>query len=117
MKIDRAFVRRLDEIADSPRNLLRTMITMLNDLGLSVTAEGVESAAQRAWLLDNTVEKAQGFLFHEPLPISEAIALLQGLNYRPSAIPVDPRRLQAVRRRRRRYLRLFSFLERRHNQD
>lgn len=117
VKIDRAFVRRLDEIADSPRNLLRTMITMLNDLGLSVTAEGVESAAQRAWLLDNTVEKAQGFLFHEPLPISEAIALLQGLNYRPSAIPVDPRRLQAVRRRRRRSLSLFSFLDRRHNQD
>jgi hypothetical protein len=36
------------------------------------------------------------------MPISEAIALLQQLDYRPGAIPVDPRRLQALRQRRRR---------------
>jgi hypothetical protein len=36
------------------------------------------------------------------MPISEAIALLHKLDYRPGAIPVDPRRLQALRQRRRR---------------
>jgi EAL domain-containing protein (putative c-di-GMP-specific phosphodiesterase class I) len=117
VKIDRAFVLRLEDSGDSPRKLLRTMITMLNDLGLSITAEGVETSAQLAWLLDNSVEKAQGYLFHQPLPINEAIVLLQGLNYRPSAIPVDPRRLQAVRRRRRRSSWLLSFLDRRQSQD
>jgi EAL domain-containing protein (putative c-di-GMP-specific phosphodiesterase class I)/GGDEF domain-containing protein len=117
VKIDRAFVLRLEDRGDSPRKLLRTMITMLNDLGLSITAEGVETSAQLTWLLDNSVEKAQGFLFHQPLPITEAIVLLQELNYRPSAIPVDPRRLQAVRRRRRRSSWLLSFLDRRQSQD
>jgi len=117
VKIDRAFVLRLEDRGDSPRKLLRTMITMLNDLGLSITAEGVETNAQLTWLLDNSVEKAQGFLFHQPLPITEAIVLLQELNYRPSAIPVDPRRLQAVRRRRRRSSWLLSFLDRRQSQD
>ena len=117
VKIDRAFVLRLEDSGDSPRKLLRTMITMLNDLGLSITAEGVETSAQLAWLLDNSVEKAQGYLFHQPLPINEAIVLLQGLNYRPSAIPVDPRRLQAVRRRRRRSSWLLGFLDRRQSQD
>jgi hypothetical protein len=77
----------------------------------------VETSAQLAWLLDNSVEKAQGYLFHQPLPINEAIVLLQGLNYRPSAIPVDPRRLQAVRRRRRRSSWLLSFLDRRQSKD
>jgi EAL domain-containing protein (putative c-di-GMP-specific phosphodiesterase class I) len=101
VKIDRAFVRRLDESGESPRTLLRTMLTMLTDLGMSVTAEGVETQAQSEWLLAHGVTRAQGFLYHHPLPIDQAIELLQSLDYRPSAIPVDPRRLKAVRRRRR----------------
>ena len=113
VKVDRAFVRRLDESEESPRTLLRTMLTMLTDLGLSVTAEGVETSAQRDWLLGQGVTKAQGYLFHKPLPIDQAIELLQSLDYRPSAIPVDPRRLQAIRRRRRRPLWRLPFLDRR----
>jgi hypothetical protein len=33
------------------------------------------------------------------MPVSEAIALLETLHYRPRALAVDPQRLQAVRRR------------------
>lgn len=73
---------------------------MLSDLGLRVTAEGVETESQREWLLDQGVDMAQGYLFHRPMPIDQAIELLQSLDYRPGAIPVDPRRLQSVRRRR-----------------
>ena len=113
VKVDRAFVRRLDESEESPRTLLRTMLTMLTDLGLSVTAEGVETASQREWLLSQGVNKAQGYLFHKPMPIDQAIELLQSLDYRPSAIPVEPRRLQALRRRRRRPLWRLPFLDRR----
>ncbi|MFM7674780.1 MAG: EAL domain-containing protein [Synechococcus sp.] len=108
VKVDRAFVRRLDEPGESPR----TMLTMLNDLGLSVTAEGVETATQQQWLLDQGVRKAQGYLFHTPMPVDAAIEMLQALDYRPSAIPVDPRRLQAIRRRRRSFWKL-PFLDRR----
>lgn len=117
VKIDRVFVSRLGSSQDSPRTLLRTMLTMLRDLGLEVTAEGVETAEQQHWLLEHGAGKAQGFLFQRPMPISEAIALLQRLDYRPRALPVDRHRIRAVRRRRlRSYLR-FPFLGGRRRQD
>jgi EAL domain-containing protein (putative c-di-GMP-specific phosphodiesterase class I)/GGDEF domain-containing protein len=99
VKLDRAFVQNLDASTDSGRTLLRTMIVMLRDLGLSITAEGVETASQRDWLHAHGVSAAQGFLFHRPMSVSEAIALLETLHYRPRALAVDPQRLQAVRRR------------------
>jgi EAL domain-containing protein (putative c-di-GMP-specific phosphodiesterase class I) len=99
VKLDRAFVQNLDAPADSGRTLLRTMIVMLHDLGLSITAEGVETTSQRDWLRAHAVSAAQGFLFHRPMSVSEAIALLETLDYRPRALAVDPQRLQAVRRR------------------
>lgn len=113
VKVDRVFVRRLDEPGESQRTLLRTMVSMLNDLGLSITAEGVETDSQRSWLQANGVSKAQGYLFHRPLPISEAIALLQGLDYRPGALPVDPQSLRDIRRRRRRTSWRWPLFERR----
>lgn len=107
VKVDRAFVSKIGDGLDSPRTLLRTMLTMLKDLGLEITAEGVENEQQRQWLLRNGAGTAQGFLFAAPVAISEAIGLLQRLDYRPRAIPVERRRIQAVQRRRRRsYLRL-----------
>jgi EAL domain-containing protein (putative c-di-GMP-specific phosphodiesterase class I) len=108
VKVDRAFVDRIDGRDESPRTLLRTMLTMLTDLGLGVTAEGVETASQRDWLIQQGVAKAQGFLFAKPLSIPEAIQRLQQVDYRPRAIPVDPSRLKAARKRRSR-LRFWPF--------
>ena len=99
VKVDRAFIDKIDGRDESPRTLLRTMLTMLSDLGLSITAEGVETTSQRDWLIHSGVVKAQGFLFARPLTIADAIARLQQVNYRPSAIPVDPDRIKAARRR------------------
>jgi EAL domain-containing protein (putative c-di-GMP-specific phosphodiesterase class I)/GGDEF domain-containing protein len=102
VKVDRAFIDKIDGRDESPRTLLRTMLTMLSDLGLSITAEGVETTSQRDWLIRSGVAKAQGFLFARPLTIADAIQRLQQVNYRPSAIPVDPDRVKAARRRLRR---------------
>jgi diguanylate cyclase len=100
VKVDRMFVERIGGDDDSPRLLLRTMLTMLNDLGMAVTAEGIEKPAQRDWLIDHGVAKGQGFLFDQPLSLTEAVARLRRIHYRPSAIPVEPARLWAARRRR-----------------
>ena len=100
VKVDRAFVAKLDGGEGSPQTLLRTMFTMLADLGLEITAEGVETQEQREWLLANGAHKAQGYLFAQPMSLSDAIAYLQNLNYRPRAIPGEPARIQALRRRR-----------------
>jgi EAL domain-containing protein (putative c-di-GMP-specific phosphodiesterase class I) len=117
VKIDRAFICQLTDDTDSPRTLLRTMLTMLTDLNLEVTAEGVEDEQQRQWLLRHGTVTAQGFLFSVPISISESITLLQKLDYRPRAIPIKGRRIQDTRRRRlRSYLRL-PFLGGRRNSD
>lgn len=116
VKVDRAFVDRIDGADASPRTLLRTMLTMLTDLGLSVTAEGVESNSQRQWLLENGVSKAQGFFFDQPLSIGEAIQRLSQVDYRPRAIPVQPGMANG-RRRRRRLRSLFTIPWRRGQGD
>lgn len=116
VKLDRIFITKLGDGTDSPRTLLRTMMTMLSDLDLEITAEGVETDQQRQWLLRNGAGIAQGFLFSAPLSISEAISLLQKLDYRPRAIPVDRRRIHAARRRLRSYLRLPFLGERRRSE-
>jgi diguanylate cyclase len=100
VKVDRIFVEKIAGNDDSPRMVLRTLLTMLNDLGMSVTAEGIEHEAQRNWLLEQGVTKGQGFLFDKPLSFTEAIARLRGMHYRPKAIPVEPGRIWAARRRR-----------------
>lgn len=99
VKVDQTFVARLSGQQDSPRTLLRTMLTMLQDLGLATIAEGVECADQRDWLLQNGVAKAQGYLFSPPVSVSEAIEQLQQQEFRPPAIPVEASRLRALRRR------------------
>jgi EAL domain-containing protein (putative c-di-GMP-specific phosphodiesterase class I) len=110
VKVDRVFVSRIEDSEESPRTLLRTMLSMLADLGLAVTAEGVEQPSQRDWLLQNGVTRAQGYLYSRPLPISAAIESLQRLDYRPRAIPVDQARRKSIRRgRRRSFFRLPFF--------
>lgn len=100
VKVDQAFVNKIGAAVDSPRTLLRTMLTMLGDLGLEITAEGVESQQEREWLVLHGARTGQGFLFSAPMSISDAIVALQSLDYRPRALPVEPGRLRALRRRR-----------------
>ena len=116
VKVDRDFINKINDSSESPRTLLRTMLTMLADLNMEITAEGVENEPQREWLLRHGAGTAQGFLFSVPIAISEAISLLQKLDYRPRAIPVDRHRIRSARRRRlRSYLRLPFLGERRSN--
>jgi len=117
VKVDRAFITSLFAGEASPRTLMRTMLTMLADLGLEITAEGVETTEQREWLLANGAIKAQGYLFAEPMSLSNSIAYLQNLDYRPKAITVEPGRIEALRRRRLRPLFRLPFTGGRRDSD
>jgi diguanylate cyclase (GGDEF)-like protein len=67
IKIDRLFVRHLDE-APGNREILRTILTLAHHLGLDVVAEGVESNAQLTTLRELACAYGQGFLFSRPVP-------------------------------------------------
>jgi diguanylate cyclase len=81
IKIDRSFVADLyppDGDAD-PTNaeILTAIISLAHALGLSVTAEGVESVAQAEWLQSMGCDSAQGWYFGRPVgpaKVEETIA-------------------------------------------
>jgi diguanylate cyclase (GGDEF)-like protein/PAS domain S-box-containing protein len=60
LKIDRSFVSGLPE-DDSDAGIVRAILQMAQALGMSVIAEGVETAAQHQFLLDAGCDQFQGY--------------------------------------------------------
>ncbi|MCQ4242088.1 EAL domain-containing protein [Stutzerimonas stutzeri] len=52
-------------------DIARAIITLAETLKLKVIAEGVETAEQRQFLLDNGCKNFQGYLFGRPMPLEE----------------------------------------------
>jgi EAL domain-containing protein (putative c-di-GMP-specific phosphodiesterase class I) len=74
LKIDRSFIARLGE-ADDATIIVRAIVGMAHNLGLAVTAEGVETPEELAMVREFRCEEAQGFLLGRPLPMGAASQL------------------------------------------
>ncbi len=72
LKIDRSFVAELPEDRKNAA-IVHSTIELASELGMWVTAEGIETAAQRDWLLSAGCRYGQGFQFGQALPLDEAI--------------------------------------------
>ena len=70
IKIDRSFVHNITDNTEHAA-IVRSLIAMAHNLGLEVIAEGVETEAQAAFLLQEDCEEAQGYLYAKPLPAHE----------------------------------------------
>lgn len=73
LKIDRTFVAQL-ETNSRTRKLMTCMIEMGHALGLTVTAEGVETQGQADILRELGCDQAQGFLYTGALPAGDYLA-------------------------------------------
>jgi EAL domain-containing protein (putative c-di-GMP-specific phosphodiesterase class I) len=74
--VDRSFVKDLTTDADDA-TITRALISMAHNLGLKVVAEGVETAAQLAFLVEHGCDEFQGFYFSRPLIAEECGAWLR----------------------------------------
>ena len=76
IKIDRSFIERLGNERD--RTLLRMITDLGHHLGLTITAEGVETAEQLEVLNELGCDRAQGFLMSRPLNPADLVERMQG---------------------------------------
>jgi diguanylate cyclase (GGDEF)-like protein len=84
IKIDRSFVRDLGQSAQS-NSIVQAIVTMAHAVGVSVTAEGVETADQRDMLAAIGCDTLQGYLLSAPV---SALGLVEMLPH--AATPPDP---------------------------
>jgi EAL domain-containing protein (putative c-di-GMP-specific phosphodiesterase class I) len=70
IKIDRSFVKNITEDSSS-LNIVRAVAALANGMGMTATAEGVETAEQLRSIASEGCTEMQGFLFSKPLPAAE----------------------------------------------
>jgi diguanylate cyclase (GGDEF)-like protein len=75
LKIDRAFVANLSRGRDFAA-LVHAVVTLADNLGLEVVAEGVEEVAQAAMLQDLSCKYGQGYLLAGPMPADDVLPWL-----------------------------------------
>lgn len=79
MKIDRCFIRDLT-IEQGSGFIVRAVISLASSLGMTTTAEGVETPEQLRRLREEGCNEVQGYLFSPPVPATELPALLKAWN-------------------------------------
>ncbi|MDO8878997.1 MAG: EAL domain-containing protein [Pseudolabrys sp.] len=87
IKIDRAFVADLEHNHHSMA-IVRAVIGLGHSLKIPILAEGVETASQRAFLLQAGCDEIQGYLTGRPYPMADYAELVG----RPSIYRKDARR-------------------------
>ncbi|KQT48261.1 hypothetical protein ASG47_07840 [Devosia sp. Leaf420] len=75
IKIDRSFMRDLASRADS-QAIIRAVIGLGQSLGMSTTAEGVETEEQLSLVRAHGVSEVQGYLFSPPVSGEDLLDLL-----------------------------------------
>ena len=78
IKIDQSFIHDLPGKKDSVA-IVRAVVGLSSSLGITTTAEGVETNEQLASLAAEGCNEVQGFLFSRPRPAAEVRGLFAGL--------------------------------------
>lgn len=84
LKIDRSFIFNMDLDEDS-QEIVRVIIVLAHNLGLTVTAEGIENEEQKKILTQLGCDQGQGYLFSRPVT-ADCIEQMLGSAARPQGI-------------------------------
>jgi len=84
IKIDKAFVKDLARDVEDAA-IVTSIIDMGHSLGMKVVAEGVETDAQRQFLIRHGCDEIQGFWLARPMPTEQALAFIQRWAQAPQA--------------------------------
>src|SRR5262249_16353705 len=76
VKIDQSFVRELGNNNSDCAAIIRAVIAMCESLGMTTTAEGVETEEQLRLLRAEGCAEIQGYLVREPRPAREISTLI-----------------------------------------
>jgi len=71
LKLDKSFVQDIDT-NQGGADISAATLALAHNLGLKVVAEGVETVAQRDFLLKHRCDFLQGYLYSKPLPAAAA---------------------------------------------
>jgi diguanylate cyclase (GGDEF)-like protein len=88
LKVDRSFITALSA---SPKAavMVQTIVQLADKLGMRAHAEGVETEAQKRFLLENGCQYGQGYLFSKPVP-ADAIRELHFRSLAQRMMPLTP---------------------------
>lgn len=73
LKIDGYFIKMMES---SSTEIIQTIINLGHKLGLSITAEQVETVSQYKTLKQLGCDTVQGYLFSRPVPVLDAQSLM-----------------------------------------
>lgn len=76
IKVDRSFVTQIESTTASYK-IVKSLLTLSQDMGLSCVVEGVETEAERKVVEKLGGTMIQGYYFSKPLPEAEALLFLQ----------------------------------------
>jgi diguanylate cyclase (GGDEF)-like protein/PAS domain S-box-containing protein len=92
LKADRSFVSTVPTV-ESDARLVRSIVELAHNLGVTVVAEGVEDQATLERLVDYGCDVAQGYYFSRAIPAGDLTAWLEssefGLSGQGATVPVD----------------------------
>ncbi len=72
LKIDRSFTVECMRDART-LTIVKAVIDMARSLGISITAEGIETQAQQTWMQHLGCDSAQGYLFARPMNVDDFV--------------------------------------------
>ena len=90
IKIDRSFVKNITDNTGS-LNIVRAVAALANGMGMTTTAEGVETSEQLDRIASEGCTEMQGYLFSRPLPAPEIERLYLARREREGSRPRSSR--------------------------